>query len=138
MGIKMIETHQMLVEDFLVIMAQNAEVYPEFDKLQDEQKRYLANINIITGEAQSFFEDGRLVAVGGIRYVGLGEAWLISPPKIREERSLSLFRETRRTFISMRDGHNLWRVFAESKISENFLKHLEFKAQSGGHVWTRT
>jgi len=133
----MIETYPMKIEDFLLVMALNADAYSDFDKLPDEQKRYLANLNIITGEAKSFFEDGRLVAVGGIRYVGLGEAWMITPPQIRDKRSLSLLRETRKSFVSMRDNNNLWRVFAESKISETFLRHLEFKPNSAGYVWTR-
>lgn len=132
-----IKVRQMQIEDFLVIMELSANIYPEFDGLPDEQKRYLANLNIITGEAQSFFEDGRLVGVGGIRYVGLGEAWMITPPEIRENRSLSLLKETRRVFIKMRDDHNLWRIFAESKISKTFLKHLEFEAHPQGFVWTR-
>lgn len=133
----MIEIHPMKVEEFLLVMELNADVYPEFAKLPDEQKRYLANVNIITGKAQSFFEDGRLVGVGGIRYVGIGEAWMISPPEIRDNKGLSLLKETRRTFIAMRDEHNLWRVFAESKLSETFLKHLEFKKHPEGQVWTR-
>jgi len=134
----MITTENMTVEDFLSVMGLNADVYPEFAELLDEQKKYLANVNIATGTAQSFFEDGKLVAVGGIRCVGVGEAWMISSPQIRDNRGLSLLKETRRNFIETRDKHNLWRVFAESKISETFLKHLGFEAHPQGFVWTRT
>jgi len=128
----------MTVEDFLLVMELNAEIYPEFAELPDEQKRYLANVNIITGSAKSYFEDGRLIGVGGIRFIGIGEAWLITPPAIRSERGLSLFNDTEKLFVKMIDDNNLWRVFAESKISETFLKRMGFKCHPQGYVWTRT
>ena len=133
----MIEVRQMVIEDFLLLMELNSGIYPEYDKLSDEHKRYLANINIIAGEAKSFFEDGRLVGIGGIRHIGLGEAWLITLPEIREKRSFSLLRKTKEVFASIRDKHNLWRVFATSKISETFLRHLGFKEQEKVLTWTR-
>jgi len=128
----------MLIEDFMLIMEMNAELFPEYHAMPVDQKRYLANINIITGTAQSIFEDGKLFAVGGIRYVGIGEAWMITPPEVRESKNLSLLRRSRQTFISDRDDHNLWRVFADNSISDNFLKHLQFVPNPQGHVWTRT
>ena len=106
--------------------------------LTEEQKRYLANVNIITGTAESFYENGRLVGVGGIRHIGVGEAWMITPPDVRGKRSLSLFRKTKETFTKTRDDLNLWRCFAESKISDNFLNHLGFEPNPKGLVWTRT
>jgi hypothetical protein len=134
----MIEKRPMKIEDFLLIMEQNAGVYPWYDNLVDEQKRCVANMNIITGTAESFFEDGQLVGVGGIRFAGIGEAWMIVPPDIRDKRKLSLLRETKNTFIRTRDEKNLWRCFAESKISDNFLKHIGFEPNPKGLVWTRT
>ena len=133
----MIEVRQMLIEDFLLVMELNSDIYPEYDELSAEHKRYLANVNIVTGEAKSFFDDGILIGIGGIRHIGLGEAWMITPPKTREEKSLWLLRETRNTFTKIRDENNLWRVFATSKISENFLRHLDFKEQKGVLIWTR-
>ena len=133
----MIETRQMTVEDFIVIMAQNANIYPEFDNRPDEQKRYLANVNIITGKAESFFDEGRLVGVGGIRYVGLGEGWFITLPAIRKKKPLTLVRQTKKFFVKARDEHNLRRVFATTKISKNFLRHLEFEPLPDVSVWTR-
>lgn len=131
-----IEIRQMTVKDFVHLMQLNAGVYPEFDVLSDEQKSHIANLNIVTGCAESFFEDGKLVAVGGIRYVGVGEAWLITPPKIRD-RSLSLLKETRKIFVKRRDEHNLWRIFATSKISKTFLGHLGFKELPEAFCWMR-
>lgn len=133
-----IEIHPMKIEDFLLVMAQNADIYPEFDELSDPEKRCLANLNIIMGTAESFFEDGRFVGVGGIRYVGIGEAWMMTPPTIREERRVSLLKKTKEIFAKTRDEHNLWRIFGTSKISENFLRHLGFKKDESVHIWTRS
>jgi hypothetical protein len=135
--VSMIEIQQMTVEDFLLLMELNADVEPEFAALSDEQKKYLATINIIMGTAQSFWSGGRLVGVGGIRFVGLGEAWMVAAPQVREQRSKSLLKEARRTFEQNRDDHNLWRVFAENKLSDTFLKHLGFQVYPQGYVWMR-
>ncbi len=134
----MIEKYPMAIEDFMLIMKQNPGIYSDYDILAEDQKRYVANINIVTGTAQSFFEDEHLVGVGGIRHIGIGEGWFLTPPEIREKRSLSLLREARSTFIRDRDEHNLWRCFAESMISDNFLKHLKFEPKPKGFSWTRT
>ena len=133
----MIEAENMKIEDFMMVMAANADIYPEFAALGDEVKIYVANVNIITGEARSLYEDGRLVAVCGVRFTGIGEAWMITPPEIREHRGLSLLKHSRREMIRMRDENQLWRIFAESRVSETFLKHLEFEPNPKGFVWTR-
>lgn len=134
----MLEAKNMKIEDFLLVMAANSHIYTEFAELADEVQRYVANVNIVTGEARSLYEDGRLVAVCGVRFVGIGEAWMITPPDIRDGRKLSLLRHSKREMIRMRDENNLWRIFAESRISKTFLKHLEFQPHPEGHVWTRT
>lgn len=128
----------MTVEDYLLLMELNAEVYPQFEKLPDEQKRQYVNMNIISGSAYSLFDDGRLFTVGGIRYKGIGEAWMITPPQVRDEKKLSLLKEVRANFVRDRDRHNLWRIFAEKTIPGSFLEHLEFRPQPDGYVWTRT
>ena len=133
----MIETKQMTEDDFKEIMTLNKGIYPEYDNLSEDDKWLAANFNINTGTAESFFEDDRLVAVGGIRYVGLGEAWMITPPDIRLKRAKSLLREVRNIFVKTRDEKKLLRIFAQSKISVNFLKHLGFEESEMVHIWAR-
>ena len=131
------KTSQMTIDDFITVMAQNAEIYPEFAALPEEQKRLTANGNIVTGMAETFREDGKIVGVGGIRHIGIAEAWFITPPAIRSK-PLKLLRQVRKSFEQIRTDEGLWRIFAESKISENFLKHLGFVKDDGIHIWTRT
>jgi len=128
-------TDPMTVEDFLEVMAANAEVYTEFAALPDEQKRLMANGNIATGTAETFREDGKIVGVGGIRHIGIGESWFITPPAIRKK-PLKLLRQVRKSLEQIRTDKQLWRIFAASKISENFLKHLGFAKNEDFHVWT--
>jgi len=132
------KSQPMTVEEFIFVMDRNPSIYPHYDALSDEQKRIMAHLNICTGTAETFFDDqGRVFGVGGIRFVGMGEAWFITPPESRDMK-LSLFREVSQQFKRIRDEKNLWRVFSESHISENFLRHLGFEKQEGIHVWNRS
>ncbi len=129
------KTQQMTEAEFLSVMQANVGLYPDFDALSIERKRLIAQVNICTGTAESFYDnEGRLIGVGGIRYMGLGEAWMLTLPEIREP---FLLRTVAQNFERLRDEKHLWRVFAESKVSENFLKHLRFVRQDGMHIWTR-
>jgi hypothetical protein len=122
----------MQIDDFLQIMRMNAEIYPEFAALPEEQKRLMANGNIVTGVAETYWQAGEIFGVGGIRHIGIGEGWMITPPG---NRTPSLLRIVAQNFQKIREEQGLWRVYAESKISENFLKHLGFNPEPGTHVW---
>jgi hypothetical protein len=132
----MIEKRPMTTEDFLVIMEQNAHIYPEYAALPQDKKVQWAKLNTDTGTAVSYLVDGKLVAVGGLRCIGLAEAWMVTAPEVRDESKKSLFRETKNELISAQE-QGIWRVFAETRISENFLEHLGFKKQEM-YIMTRT
>ena len=132
------EVRQMQVEDMLSVMADNAELFPEFAAMPNEQKRNFVNINILTGQALSYLENGKLMCVGGIRSKGVGEAWMITPASIRAERGLELFNDTKEHYKQMRDSQGFWRVFAENSISKVFLERLGFEKHPEGFLWTRT
>lgn len=126
----------MEISEFLEVMEANKGIWKEYDELPEEQKRFLAHVNICTGVAETYYDDdGELFGVGGIRFVGLGEAWLITLPNKRKP---YLLRTAAENFKRIRDSKNLWRIFAESKVSEHFLQHLGFKKQDGMHIYTRT
>lgn len=124
------------VEDLLRLMALNAEVYPEFDKLPPEYKKYICSINLLYGIAQSYFVDGKIVAVAGIRYLGVGEAWMVVPPDVSNSRNVSLRKRLKTDFIRTRTEHNLCRIFTESRVSDPLLGDLGFRPQPDGYVWT--
>ena len=126
----------MNIEEFLAIMKLNADIYVEFENLSLDAKKYVANINIMTGTAQTYFEDGVLIGAGGIRYVGVGEGWMITPPQMRYDKKILLLKRARQCFERTRIDKNLWRIFAETRISETFLEHLGFVKSENTHVWT--
>lgn len=133
----MIIKKTMTPDDFIKVMALNKEYYPEFDALPDDKKTQLAQCHIDAGTAESYFDDGEFIGVGGIHYRGVGEAWLICDPKMRDKRKFTLLREAKKSLEATRDKLDLWRVFATSKISENFLKHLKFEKNDTTAIWTR-
>lgn len=133
----MIETKQMTAKDFLEIMKANAKEYPEFDALPDELKERLANLNICTGTAESTFEDGKLIGVFGIRYMGIGEVWGISMPELREKRKFFLLKQAKKSFKETCEKLDLIKVSANSIISDNFLIHLGLVHTETNKVWIR-
>jgi len=135
----MLTKKTMVIEDFLAIMAQNIEHYPEFAKLPEESKRFMAQLNISTGVAESYFDSkGELFAVGGVRYCGIGEAWVLSTPKARQSNTLTLFKNTAANLKLLRDNLNLIKVYADGDISNNFLEHLGFKKANNTLLWIRS
>ena len=126
----------MTVEDYLTIMEANRGLWPDYDALQDGEKEFLAKVNISHGTADAYFKDGKLWGVGGIKYVGIAEAWLIGTPDTRKELTMPEFNFIKEEFERQRNKHNLIRVFATTKISECFLRRLGFVAEPTAHVWT--
>lgn len=136
----------MTTEEFLEVMADNASDFPEFERLTPEEKKNVANTNIITGPSMAFRNsEGRLDGVGGIR-LGVGEAWMMTPRSIqshpdhllRKQQFNELIRDTKNVFLKMCDEHNLWRVFTIGKLSMTFPKLLGFEQSDKTLIWTRT
>lgn len=136
----------MTTDEFLEIMADNADLFPEFTALPQQQKVAMANTNIVTGPAEAFRDDnGRLLGVGGFRIIGVAEAWLITPRDIRchpdHQKRKSQFAEflriTQETMKRMCDENNLWRVFATGTLSTKFLEQLGFEKIDKTLVWSR-
>jgi len=127
----------MTIEDFITVMLANKEQYPEFAILTRPQQEFLANLNIITGVSESCYEDGKLIGVSGMRYIGIGEIWGMCLPEIRNDKKFLMLKQAKKDFVKIRDELNLWRVFADSTLSDNFLKHLGFNKSSSNLIWTK-
>lgn len=137
----------MTTNEFIKVMSDNADLFPEFAGLSQAEKERVADANIKTGPAESFRdEDGRLIGVGGIRIAGVGEAWLITLKEIRchpdhavrKQKFAEFLRITQTTMKRLCDEHKLWRVYAEGKLSTTFLERLGFERTDKALVWTRT
>ncbi len=132
--------------EFLKIMAENASDFSEFAALSDTLKQKVAEVNLQTGCAEAFFwPNGKLVGVGGIRYKGVGEAWMITPRDIqshpdhtrRQAQFLDLLDVTKTNMQRMADENDLWQLYATGTLSTKFLEQIGFKRQDKTLVWTR-
>jgi hypothetical protein len=134
------EEKLMTVQDFMEVMRPNEGFYPEYACLSEKEKECLPKLNLSTGFAQSHYLDGKLVAVSGIRCLGVGEAWFITIPEMREKLSMQklMLKHSKEMLIKMRDSLNLWCLFATNRISANYLEHLDFMPEPRFFVWVRT
>jgi hypothetical protein len=126
----------MTVQDFTHVMEKNRDMYPEFHLMSFKEKFAIANDHIERGVAESYLgKHGEVIGVGGIDFVGVGEGWFISLP---EQRTSSLLRTVKEQFNRIRKAKNLVKIYATSRISENFLKHLGFKKHNSVHIYSES
>jgi len=86
-----------------------------------------AAFNQATGPAYSFFDGDELLACGGARTYGVGEAWLMVSEKVRGEMKKTLIETTAHVIDKIVREQSLWRLWANTDRSENFLRHIGFK-----------
>ena len=132
----MLKTEPMKTGDFVKVMRPNESIYPAYASLSEGTKYKIGLLNQTAGTADSFFDGDRLIGVGGIRLMGLAEAWMISIPEIRDAQPKLLFSKAKAVMDATIRANNLWRIFASSRISENFLEHLGF--EHDGNFLVRT
>lgn len=102
----------------------------------DKTKLPEANLNQTAGPAYSLFLDKKLIACGGVRCYGVGELWLVTNDEQRKKHTKTILKVSREQIDFMVRENHLWRLLAETKISENFLKHLGF-VESEKKLFTR-
>ena len=135
----------MTIEEFIKIMDDNGDEFPEFASLTTAEKRAVANHRLITGPAEAIYEDERLVGVGGVSHRGGGEAWMITPRSVRSHHDYhkrraqfsNFLKVTHETMSRMADDTNMWRLFATGKLSVSFLEKLGFERSDNTLIWSR-
>ena len=86
-----------------------------------------ARLNEVSGPAYSAFHNGELLGCGGIRHLGIGEAWAIYTEKAKEHRK-ELLRQSRLWLDKMMRDEKIWRLWSEApENNQNFLKHMSFR-----------
>jgi hypothetical protein len=93
----------------------------------DESKRQYANLNQSAGPAYSLFLGSKLLGCGGVRIYGIGEAWCMFTDDAIKNNKKTILRASQEQMEIMVRENKLWRLFAETKVNENFLEHLGFK-----------
>lgn len=87
-----------------------------------------ARLNQISGPAYSAFLNDKLVACGGVRIVGVGEAWALYSPEALKHK-IKLLKHSRIWLDNMTRNESLWRIWSECpepKPNQNFLEHMNF------------
>lgn len=102
----------------------------------DESQRPNANLNQSAGPAYSLYLDKKLIACGGVRCYGVGELWLLTNDKYRQKHIKEILKASRQQIDLMIRENHLWRLMAETKVSDNFLEHLGF-VESEKKLFTR-
>ena len=127
---------KMNIADYLLMMDANVHLYPEWAKLTDSERTYVAMHMIKFGSAEGIFDGDECVGVQGILQLGVGEAWMVVAPEVRKNRG-QLLRHAIKDFKRLRDIDGYMKVFAGAPLSETFLKHLGFEQDARAHIWTR-
>ena len=129
-------TRPMNVVDYVKMMDANVHLYPEWAQLSDENKTFTALHMIKFGSAEGIFDGDECVGVQGILQLGVGEAWMVVTPEIRENR-FQLLRHSVDSFKRLRDIDGYLKVFTGDPLSNTFLKHLGFEQEARAHIWQR-
>ncbi len=91
-----------------------------------------AALNQISGPAFTLMTDEKkpkVLACGGVRIQGLGEAWAIYDKEALKDFPKTLLAASRDALTEMIAEERLIRVFAESSVSDKWLKSLGFVKQ---------
>lgn len=107
--------------------------------LSEKDQIAWAKLNEVAGPGFTWMIDGKVLACGGIRTFGVGEAWAVFSPDAKDKKK-EMLRLSKDKFKEMIESLNLWQVFATTKdISPeqaNFLEHLGFE-KSECYIYVR-
>lgn len=102
-----------------------------------------AQLNQSSGIAFTAFDDNdKPVFAGGVRTVGVGEAWFLMKPEDREELSsgrpnaekIQMVKIVRQSLDNIIRSESLWRIFAEARKSKRFMNTMGF-VESDTLIW---
>jgi len=86
-----------------------------------------ACLNLVSGPAFALTEGGIVLAIGGIRVQGIGQAWALLAPGAAEKRAKTVLRTARTVIDQSIAQERLYRVYAEATVDKPaWFKHLGF------------
>lgn len=85
-----------------------------------------ACLNQISGPAFTLIDGGQILAIGGIRVQGIGQAWAMMAPEAAK-RTKTVIRTARAVIEESMVKERLYRVYAEATVDKPaWFKHLGF------------
>ena len=88
----------------------------------------------ISGPAFTLMDGGQILAIGGVRVLGIGQAWALLAPG-GEKRAKTILRTARAVIERSMASEKLYRVYAEASVDKPaWFKHLGFHTQDNIYV----
>jgi len=115
----------------------NVEPYTvdHFRELAGVQPDGTACLNAVAGPAFALLEGSTVVAIGGVRVQGIGQAWAMLGPDSKGH-SKTILRTAREVMAHSIAQEHLYRVYAEATVDKPaWFKHLGFIQQ--GNILVR-
>lgn len=95
----------------------------------EEQVTSTAALNQISGPGFTLMDNGKVIAVGGVRVQGIGQAWCLLSPAILNERR-KLIEISQDVLQRCMNDAQVYRVYAEASVDKpHFYELLGFRQQ---------
>lgn len=103
----------------------------------------MASLNQVAGPGFALIDGGKVIAIGGVRVQGVGQAWALLSPAVlgdddgKFDRKNKVLMTTARSVLEecIRNEH-LYRIYAEASVDKPaFYEHLGFQLQN--NLWVR-
>jgi hypothetical protein len=102
---------------------------------KDRTSSELAVLNQISGPAFTLVDGNEPIACAGYRIHGIAEAWCALSEEAKDKYLLMVIRRMKKEMDKIQRKEQLYKIYAESDISDNFLEHLGFVKQ--GNIFVR-
>lgn len=111
----------MIVEPFII---------DHYRALMGDENLNAAIVNVLSGPGFTLIDGGQILAIGGVRVQGIGQAWAMLAPGA-EHRAKTIIKTARAVIEESMKREKLYRLYAEASVDKPaWFKHLGFKQQN--------
>ncbi|MFH0826093.1 MAG: hypothetical protein V2B18_25360 [Pseudomonadota bacterium] len=95
-------------------------------------------LSVVAGPAWALVEGKQVLAAGGVRTLGIGQAWALLAPAAAQERLRSIVRAAHTVLDQTIAHERLVRVYAEASVdAPHWFEHLGFVLAPEGKLYVR-
>lgn len=93
-------------------------------------------VNLTTGPAFALIDRGAVLAIGGVRVTGIGQAWAYLSEEAKQKRNVkSVLRTAKAVIHESITAEKLYRIYAEATVDKPaWFKHLGFEPMNNVFV----
>jgi len=109
-------------------------IIDDYRAIAGEENLSAAIVNAISGPAFTLSDGGQILAIGGVRVQGIGQAWAMLAPGA-EHRAKTIIKTARAVIEESMRQEKLYRLYAEATVDKPaWFKHLGFHQQNNIYV----